>query len=317
MKIRVGIVGYGNLGKAIEELLLVSQKFELVACFSRRTTKSKYNTKIEPYDQLLTYKNKIDILILCGSSKSDIENQAPYLAEHFCTINSFDTHKKIPKLLKQLDKISKNSKTISLCACGWDPGLFSIIRATLLAISDTEPYTFWGKGISMGHSDAIRQISGVDDGIEFTIPNVEAKKLAAKGKLGKDIPKHFRECYVVAGQGHKQIENKIKAIPHYFKDQPTTVEFVSKLKLLKLKGKLSHSGEIISNFTKSNHNSKICFKVQMQSNPHFTASIMISYITAIQNFKRKKKYGAFTTLSITPIDLFEPSLHNKIIEKFC
>lgn len=317
MKIKVGIVGYGNLGKATEELLLANPKFELVACFSRRTTKSKFSTKIEPYDQILTYKNKIDTLILCGSSKSDIENQAPYLAKHFCTINSFDTHKKIPGLLKVLDEISKQSKTISLCACGWDPGLFSVLRTTLLAISDAEPYTFWGKGISMGHSDAIRQVSGVDDGIEFTIPNQEAKKLAEQGKLVKDIPKHYRVCYVLAEHNHKQIVSKIKNIPHYFKGQPTTVEFVSNLKLLKLKGKLSHSGEIISNFTKSNKTSKIRFSVQMQSNPHFTASIMISYIIAIQNFKQQNKFGAFTPLSIAPIDLFVQPKQNKIIEKFC
>lgn len=319
MKIKVGIVGYGNLGKAVEELVILNQKFALVACFSRRLTNSKFNTKIEPYDKILDYKNKIDVLFLCGSSKCDIEVQAPELSAHFNTINSFDNHKKIHQLLNTLDPISKINKKVSLTASGWDPGLFSVIRTMFYAISNSEPITFWGKGISMGHSDAIRQIAGVEDAIEFTIPNNDAVIMANKGLKNITIPKHIRKCYVVTAKSRKtNIEKQIKNIPNYFKNQPTSVEFVSEEKLLKLKSKLSHKGKIITKFIHSKQtSSKMYFEVSMQSNPMFTASIMIAYAIAVMNLFHKKQYGSYSCLSIAPILLFDPDVHEKIIKKLC
>ena len=319
MKIKVGIVGYGNLGKAVEKIVLSNPNFTLVACFSRRITKSKLNSKIESYDNILTYKNKIDVLFLCGSSKSDIEIQAPELAKHFCTINSFDNHKRLGELVKTLDSISNENKTISIVACGWDPGLFSIIRTLFFAISKETPYTFWGKGISMGHSDVIRQVSGVEDAVQFTIPNKEAVTLAKQGLLSENTPRHYRECFVLANKNkHKQIEKEIKNTPNYFKGQPTSVNFVSQIQLLKLKNKLSHSGKILTRFKSiDGWVSKMNFAVSMQSNPNFTASIMTAYAMAVKNLLSQKQYGAFTCLDVPPILLFEPHQKEKIIEKFC
>lgn len=320
MKIKIGIVGYGNLGKAVEKQVLANPNFELVAIFSRRLIKSNFNTKIEPFENYVLFKNKIDIMMLCGSSKNDIINQSIELSRYFNTINSFDTHSKIPSLLSKLNETAILSKKIAITSCGWDPGLFSLIRTLTYAIGNSEPITFWGKGISMGHSDAIRQIDGVDDGIEFTIPNKTALKLAKLGKIDESIPKHLRECYVVCKNKklEPKIEFEIKNIPNYFSGQPTKINFISQLELLKLKNKMSHKGEVINNFkTSSNSKCQISFKVNMSSNPDFTAMIMIAYIQAIISMLEKNTSGAFTPLDIPIIYLIPSSKREKIISNLC
>ena len=198
MKIRIGIVGYGNLGKAVEQIVLSNPKLNLVAIFSRRTIKSKFNVKIEPFDNFLDYKNKIDIMVLCGSSLNDLEFQTPEILEHFDVINSFDTHLKILKEYRKLDKIAKSKKHRAIICTGWDPGLFSMIRGLFLSIGKSEPVTFWGKGVSMGHSDAIRKVQNVDDGLEFTIPIQEAIKKTKMGIFENNSLKHERVCFVSA-----------------------------------------------------------------------------------------------------------------------
>lgn len=298
MKINVGIVGYGNLGRAIEKEILKNKNFNLVAIFSRRVVSSNFNSLVEPYENHILYKHKIDIMFLCGGSLSDIESQAPEITKHFNTINSFDTHSKIKQLQETLNKIATKTNHISIISCGWDPGIFSNIRALMYAVSGETPITFWGKGISMGHSDAIRRVNGVDDGVQFTVPNKQAIALAKKGILSNDVPLHFRECFIVSHDTNKSaIEKNIKNIPNYFKNQPTTVAFVNVEQLLKLKKKLYHKGEIICSFG-TEFKSRFEFKVQMQSNPNFTAKIMLCYAKAVINLKKRKINGGFTPLDI-------------------
>ena len=317
MKIRIGIVGYGNLGKAVEEELLKNSRFKLVAIFSRRTVISKFETPIEPYQNFKLFNNKIDVMLLCGGSLQDLEPQTEQITEYFDCINSFDNHLKISNHLETINQIATKSRHHAIVSCGWDPGLFSNMRALFYKILSAEPHTFWGKGISMGHSDAIRQIEGVDDGVQFTIPNKEAIKLVKHNKFDTQIPKHFRECFVFTTNGNKsEIENNIKLLPNYFKGQPTTVEFVSQDRLLKLKSKIFHSGEVVGVGTALNSSKFVLnFKAKMSSNPIFTAKIMVAYIDAILKLKQTKSYGAFTVLDI-PISYLFPD-QKQLINKFC
>lgn len=319
MKIRVGIVGYGNLGKAVEEEVLKNKNLKLVAIFSRRVIVSKYNSLVEPYETYINYKGKIDIMVMCGGSANDIEVQLPEIAKIFNTINSFDTHSKLEKLVSQIDKINKAGKTVSLSACGWDPGLFSIIRSLMFAISGEAPTTFWGKGISMGHSDAIRKVDGVLDGVQFTIPNKEAVSLAKKGKLIEELALHQRKCYVSCDKNKQNtIENQIKNIPNYFKGQPTSVEFVSASDVSKLKSNMSHKGLIVSPFRLSaNQKAYMEFWAKMDSNPAFTAKIMVRFILAVISMKKEEKFGAFLPMDIPLSSLFTKFERDFTIKHLC
>ena len=318
MKINVGIVGYGNLGKAVEKIVLSSKKFNLVAIFSRRIVVSKFNTPVENYENFLNYKSKIDVMLLCGSSKTDLESQTTDILKYFDCINTFDTHSKIPFELERFDYIGKNYNHRLIMSCGWDPGSFSVIRAIFKSLGENDPVTFWGKGISLGHSDAIRKVEGVLDAVQITIPNKEAIKLANGGNLTDNISTHFRECYVYTNQKDTtKIENDIKNIPNYFKGQPTTVNFVSKKELEKLKSKPFHKGKIIQYYKFSNGSKfKMNFSVSMDSNPDFTAKIMVSYITALENLIIENKFGAFTALDIPVSYLFSKSDREKLL-KLC
>lgn len=317
MKIKVGIVGYGNLGKAVEEELLRNPKYKLVAIFSRRTVKSHRNTLVEPFDNYILYKNKIDIMLLCGSSKDDILSQAPMFAQYFDTINTFDTHAKIQHLTQTLNNVCKKSNTRAISCCGWDPGLFSVIRGLLFAISKEKPITFWGKGISMGHSDALRSIDGVIDAVEFTIPLAEAKKNAMLGKHINDTHLHLRDCYVYTDKDQNKIAEQIKNIPNYFKGEQTRISFVSGLNLIKLKKNLSHKGYIVSNFLTGKHKNKISFSVSMQSNPLFTARILVTYISAITKLKENNASGSFTPLDIPVSFLFSNTTYENLLNTIC
>lgn len=318
-KINVGIVGYGNLGKSLEKILLLENKYNLVAIFSRRNVISKFNTLVEPYNAIVNYKGKIDVMLLAGGSKSDLEFQTPEVLEYFDSINTFDNHKKIDDELKKLNDLAKASGKRSIICAGWDPGVFSIIRAMFKAIGKNKPITFWGKGISMGHSEAIRQVDGVVDAVQFTIPNPEAKKLAKTGFLSKDVPISLRKCFVYSNEKNTdKIAKKIKNIPDYFKGQPVSVEFVSLEKILRLKRKLSHKGEIIEVFESPiGSKAKMNFSVNMQSNPDFTASIVIAYISAIINLKETGQSGAFTPLDIPMKYLFRGKAQEEIYKTLC
>ena len=300
MKVNIGIVGYGNLGKSLEKIIISNPKFKLVAIFSRRNVVSKFGTLVEPFDDFKKYVSKIDVMLLAGGSKSDLEYQTPEIAKHFDVINTFDNHKKIDSELKKIDSLCKENGRRSIISCGWDPGIFSIVRAMFKAIGKNEPITFWGKGISMGHSEALRGVEGVVDGVQFTVPNPEAKKLSKTGFIPKDIQVSKRECFVYSNEtDHKKIARKIKNIPDYFKGQPVSVEFVSLEKISKLKRKMSHKGEISEVFESPlGSKAEMKFSVKMHSNPDFTASIVVAYINALLNLKEKGQIGAFTPLDI-------------------
>ena len=319
MKINVGIVGYGNLGKSLEKILLSSQDFNLVAIFSRRNAVSKFGTLVEPYGDFVNYQNKIDVMLLAGGSKSDLEYQTPEIAKYFDCINTFDTHSKIEGELKKLDAICKESGHRVLISTGWDPGIFSVIRALMKAVGKNNPITFWGKGISMGHSDAIRRVDGVLDGVQFTIPNPEAKKLAKTGYVPKNVPISLRQCFVYTNEKDTtKIENEIKSIPNYFLGQPTTVEFVSLEEISKLKRKISHKGEIIEAFESPiGSKAKINFTASMDSNPDFTASIVIAFISAIINLKANGESGAYTPLDVPMKYLFTGEDLQNIYKDLC
>lgn len=318
MKVNVGIVGYGNLGKSVEKEILKNKEFKLVAIFSRRTVTSPFSTPVCTYDEYKNFKNKIDVMLLCGGSKSDIEEQAPEICKYFDTINTFDTHSKIALLKTNLNQIAKANNKRSIISVGWDPGLFSIIRSIFFAFSGKMPTTFWGKGMSLGHSDAIRRVNGVEDGVQFTVPCSEAITLAKRGKDLTSISLHSRDCYVVAEKNHKNIENQIKNIPNYFLGQPTNVTFVSRDTLNRLKRDFSHKGLIISrNFSAGKPEISMDFSVKMKSNPDFTAKIMCAYIHAVVNLKQENKTGSFTALDIPISYLFSPSNKDNLLSSLC
>ncbi len=319
MKIRVGIIGYGNLGKAVEQELLKNKKFKLVAIFSRRVVTSSYNSLVERFEDYIYYKGKIDLMFMCGGSANDIEPILPEISKYFCTINSFDTHSKLQRLVSEVDKINRASKTVSLSACGWDPGLFSMIRSLMFAISGEYPTTFWGKGISMGHSDAIRKVDGVLDGVQFTVPRKEAVMLAKKNKVNDDIALHNRECFVVCDESKRQsIENQIKNIPNYFKGQPTSVEFVSSAEIAKLKRKMSHKGNIFMPMKLGlSQKASMEFIVKMDSNPAFTAKIMARFALAVINLKNEKRFGAYLPIDISISQLFSIKEREFIVKHLC
>jgi len=319
MKLNIGIIGYGNLGKSVEQTILSKNEYNLIAIFSRRTIKSRFNTVIEPVENIPKYKSAIDIMILCGGSKNDISNQTAEALKYFDCINAFDTHSKIYSELNKLNNLAKKTNHRLIMCTGWDPGVFSVIRSYIYAISKTKPITFWGKGISMGHSDAIRQVAGVKDAVQFTIPNPNAIRLVKKNMIDSNLPLHFRDCYVVCDrQKQKQIERSIRDMPNYFKGQPTSVTYVSHNTLLSLKKKMRHKGQIISTF-KTIQGSKITaeFKLSMESNSNLTASIMCAYLKAICNLKQSKTTGAFTCLDIPISMLFFKEELQKIITELC
>lgn len=291
-KINVAIVGYGNLGKSLETLLLKDERYNLVCIFSRRKILAK--VPVEPLANLQNYKEKVDFLFMCGGSKSDIENQVLSFCKDFNTIDSFDNHNHIKLYLENLNKKCKSYKHVAVCCVGWDPGIFSLMRILFDSIQGNA-YTFWGKGISQGHSQAIRNIEGVNDAIQYTLPNKKIIKQIKSGILPNKDSKSFhnRYCLVVANKNMSKIKQSIINMPDYFEGYKTTVKFVDQQTLDKHKN-LFHAGEVIT------LNDVMNFKLKLDSNPNFTAKVMASYGIALQSLINSKKYGAYSILDIAP-----------------
>ena len=286
MKINVGVVGIGNLGNAVIKEILKHKEFNLVAAFSRRKLK---NTT--PYNQILNFKKKIDLLFLCTGSQSDLESQASFLIKHFNTIDCYDNHAKLNTHIKTINKLAKENRKIALCSFGWDPGLFSYMRGLFLSLGFT-PYSFWGKGTSQGHTQAIKQINGVIDAIQFTVPNTEAINKIKSGKLIKNSNFHFRECFVVCKkEDEERIKETILNMPNYFKNCLTQVNFISLEELNKIKS-FSHQGEIVT------QNNIMNFSLKLPSNPEFTAKVLVTYAKSFTSLKNKQKFGAHTIFDI-------------------
>lgn len=288
-KIKVGIVGYGNLGSKIAKLIFNDERFCLVAIFSRRDITSAYGS-VEEYNNIEKYIGKIDIMFLCGGSFSSLQDQAKRVLKNFNCIDAFDTHKKIKQHLKNCDQIAKQNKKVAFCSFGWDPGLFSLMRLIFQSVEGSS-FTSWGKGISQGHTEAIKQIKDVIDAVQYTVPN---KNLVKKLKQGKSVNLnnlHRRICYVYAEKNYQKIKKKILNIPHYFKGQNVKVKFVEKAKLQTLK-KSYHKGEVWTPFNTLN------FSLTTDSNPTITAKILIAFALVLNEYIKEKKFGAYSILEI-------------------
>ena len=310
MSIKIGIFGYGNLGRGIESAIKMNNDLELVAVFTRRNPKDlKINTEnaeVCSADNILEYKDKIDVLILCGGSATDLPVQTPELAKHFNVVDSFDTHAKIPQHFENVDKSAKEAEKIAIISAGWDPGMFSINRIYSEAVlPQGSTYTFWGKGVSQGHSDAIRRIDGVLDARQYTIPIDKALDAVRSGTNPtlSTREKHLRECFVVAKDDadKAKIENEIKTMPNYFADYDTIVHFISKEELDRDHSGIPHGGFVIrSGKTSDGLNHIIEYSLKLDSNPEFTASVIAAYARAAYKMNKEGFKGCKTVFDIPP-----------------
>lgn len=309
-KIKLGIVGYGNLGKGAIEAIKQTQDMELVAVFTRRDPKDinigDPHVKTEHISNVIDYKNDIDVMLLCGGSATDLPEQTPYFASMFNTVDSFDTHAKIPAFYQTVNEAATKNNTTSIISVGWDPGLFSINRVMADAIlPNGENYTFWGKGLSQGHSDAVRRVNGVKNGVQYTIPAEDAIEKVRSGANPElaTAEKHARVCYVVAEDGADKaaIENEIKTMPNYFVDYDTEVNFISEEELLREHTKAPHGGFVIRGGNTGSGNKQIYeFSLKLESNPEFTASVLVAYARAAYRLNEEKQYGAKTVYDVAP-----------------
>lgn len=309
-KIRIGIVGYGNLGRGVERALTLSQDLELVGIFSRRDPRSitPVNPDIQVYslDDVIQFRDKIDVLILCGGSKSDLPEQGPALAALFNTVDSFDTHNKIPEYFSAVDAAAQTAQRTAVISVGWDPGLFSINRLFGEAILPAgETYTFWGKGLSQGHSDAVRRVAGVKAGVQYTLPATEAIERVRNGEqpVLSTREKHVRECYVVLepGADPDAVTDAIVTMPDYFADYDTTVHIISEAELLRAHSRMPHGGFVIRSGETGEDNRQIVeFSLKLDSNPEFTASVLVAYARAAFRLHKRGDHGAFSVLDVAP-----------------
>lgn len=318
MKIRIGIVGYGNLGRGVESAVYNSEDMEVAALFTRRdpgSIKTKTNIPVYHVDKAVEMKDEIDVLILCGGSANDLPVQTPEMAKYFNVIDSFDTHAKIPEHFARVDKESKSSGKISVISVGWDPGMFSLNRLIGQAIlPNGHDYTFWGKGVSQGHSDAIRRIDGVADARQYTIPVPAALESVRAGENPEltTREKHTRECFVVAKEGADlaKIENEIKTMPNYFADYDTTVHFISQEELDRDHKGIPHGGMVFRTGKTglNGENSHIIeYKLTLDSNPEFTSSVLVCYARAAYRLNKEGQSGCKTVFDIAPAYLHPKS----------
>lgn len=307
-KIKVGIIGYGNLGRGAEAAIKQQPDMELVAVFSRRGKVDTIDPNVPSVhvDEAETYKDEIDVMILCGGSATDLPEQTPHFAQMFNTVDSFDTHAKIPEYYDSVNKVAKESGKVSIISVGWDPGLFSINRVMSEAVLiDGNTYTFWGKGLSQGHSDAVRRVEGVKAGVQYTIPSEEAMNRVRNGENPElsTSEKHKRECYIVLEDDAdpQQVANTIKTMPHYFDEYDTVVHFISEEELKKNHSAMPHGGFVIhSGKTGNGHNQIVEFSLKLDSNPEFTSSVLVAYARAAHRLHEEGQSGAKTVYDIGP-----------------
>jgi diaminopimelate dehydrogenase len=311
MTMKIAILGYGNLGKGVECAINQNSDMELFGIFSRRnpeTVKTLTGAKTYHIDELLNYKNDIDVLIICGGSATDLPVQTPEFSKYFNVVDSFDTHAKIPQHFENVDAAAKEGGKVALISAGWDPGMFSLNRLyASCVLPEGKDYTFWGKGVSQGHSDAIRRIEGVKDARQYTIP-VESALDAVRAGSEPDLStreKHIRECYVVVEDGadKARIENEIKTMPNYFADYDTFVNFISEEELKANHSGIPHGGFVIrSGKTGINkeHSHIIEYSLKLDSNPEFTASVLACYARAVYRLNNEGQSGCKTVFDVAP-----------------
>ena len=312
MKIRIGIYGYGNLGRGIESAICQNPDMTLVAVFTRRNpatvTITSKDVPVCHIDEVDNYIGKIDVMILCGGSATDLPQQTPALAEKFTVVDSFDTHAKIPEHFANVNTAAKKGGNIAMISVGWDPGMFSLNRLYASAIlPEGKDYTFWGKGISQGHSDAIRRIEGVENAKQYTIPVEEALNSVRSGSCPEltTRQKHIRECFVAVKNGADKasIEKQIIEMPNYFADYDTIVHFISAEELERDHSGIPHGGFVIrtgKTGKNSQHNHVIEYSLKLDSNPEFTASVIVAFARAAYRLKSQGISGCKTVFDIPP-----------------
>ncbi len=327
MTIRIGILGYGNLGKGVESAIRQNPDMEIVGVFTRRNPADlsvlTEGAKVYHIDEAISMKDEIDVMILCGGSATDLPVQTPEFAQHFNVVDSFDTHADVPKHFAKADQTSKESGKISVIAVGWDPGVFSLNRVYANSVlPEGIDYTFWGKGVSQGHSDAVRRVEGVKDARQYTIPIEEALQAVRKG----DNPdfttreKHIRECFVVLEEGADAhtVAEEIKNMPNYFADYDTIVNFLSQEELEREHGGIPHGGFVIRSGKTGweKENSQIIeYSLKLDSNPEFTSSVMVSYARAAYRLYQEGQSGCKTVFDI-PIAYLSMESNEELRRKY-
>lgn len=312
---KLAIYGYGNLGRGVECAVRQTPDGELFGIFTRRDPKTVHplfaDTKVFSAADIEQYKDEIDVLVICGGSATDLPQMTPQLARHFNVVDSFDTHAAIPAHFDNTDKAAAEAGHIALISCGWDPGMFSLNRLYASAIlPNGADYTFWGKGVSQGHSDAIRRIAGVKDARQYTVP-IESALTAVRSGSNPTLAtgeKHLRECYVVAEEGAdlQRIEREIVTMPNYFADYTTTVHFISQEEMARDHAKLPHGGFVIRTGTtgvNGEHKHVIEYSLKLDSNPEFTSSVLVAFARAVYKMHSRGMTGCKTVFDIAPADL--------------
>lgn len=311
----IGIYGYGNLGKGVEDAIKRNSDMTLKAVFTRRSPESlkiaTEGAKVVGAADVLLWKDEIDVLIICGGSATDLPEMTPELAKNFNVIDSYDNHSSIPVHYKNVDESANANGTTALISCGWDPGMFSLNRLySACVLPDGTDYTFWGKGVSQGHSDAIRRIDGVLDARQYTVPVEEAMNRIRNGETPEFTArdKHERVCYVVAEEGadKERIEKEIVTMPAYFEPYNTTVYFISMEEMKRDHAELPHGGSVIRTGVSGEgncHKQVIEYKLTLDSNPEFTGSVLTAYARAVYRMAQRKDFGCKTVFDIAPADL--------------
>lgn len=324
-KIKIGIYGYGNLGKGVELAIHNNPDMELVGIFTRRNPNSLttlFNTsKVFSASDIVKMKENIDVMILCGGSATDLPKQGPEVCSMFNTIDSFDTHAKIPEYFDSINKVSKNSNTLSLISCGWDPGLFSLSRSLLESVlPNGENYIFYGRGVSQGHSDAIRRIKGVKNAVQYTVPYDDSVNKVRNGEnpnFSSVREIMWRECFVVLENdaNPEKVEKEIKEMPNYFEPYNTIVHFISEEELKEKHSGMPHGGFVLRSGKSSNGINQIAeFSLKLDSNPEFTASVLVAYARAIYRMRQKGFTGAITVLDV-PVSLLSPKTREELLKQ--
>lgn len=308
-KIRLGILGYGNLGRGVQFAASQNPDMEVVAVFTRRNpsdVRTVLPVTVEKTDNLIKYADKIDVMILCGGSATDLPQQSVQAVRMFNTVDSFDTHAKIPGYFDALDAAAKEHGHVGAMSIGWDPGLFSLMRVYFdSSLRDGSTYTFWGKGVSQGHSDAVRRVKGVKDARQYTVPVESALEKVRRGENPRltTREKHTRVCYVVAEEGADlaRIEKEIKEMPDYFADYDTTVHFISEEELQKNHSGIPHGGFVLRSGKSATDNKFLMeFSLKLDSNPEFTSSVLVAYARAVYRLAKEGRKGAVTVFDIAP-----------------
>lgn len=309
-KIKIGIVGYGNLGRGVESGLSQNPDMELVGVFTRRgpdAVKTATGASVYSMEALTSFRGNIDVMVLCGGSKSDLPEQGPAVAAQFNTVDSYDTHAKVPEYYESVGRAARGAGTTSIISVGWDPGLFSILRVYGEAVlPEGQTHTFWGKGVSQGHSDAIRRVPGVRAGVQYTVPVESAIQAARSGEGSASLTtrdKHQRDCYVVLEDNADEAEvaDAIKTMPDYFADYDTTVHFITEEQLQHEHGAMPHGGFVIRNAKSGGGAShSVEFSLKLESNPEFTASVLVAYARAAYRLNQAGIVGAQTVFDVPP-----------------